>query len=122
MKGQIYLLIGILLALGLLMLRSSVSVMPEVSEPLINENFDNLKQEIVNTVDLSIVNNESIEDNLIDFINYSKSYMNRNGFEEDIQYKINSIDNLVDVDVDIYLSSQDSYLRDSIKIERRIYE
>lgn len=63
MKGQIYILIAILILAILVSLKLATKTIEPKQEILLYENFQNLKQEFIKTVDLSLLN-ESIEEEI----------------------------------------------------------
>ncbi len=88
MKGQVYLLIGVLTVLALLSLRSLTPFIQTRPETTIKDDFFNLRNELVNAVDVSLLNESSpqkLMDNLNDFAGFARDAYSQRG------YKLNSV-------------------------------
>lgn len=121
MKGQVYIIIAVLSVLLLFLLRISTIPLVEKSEVPLTENFINLKNELVKTVDVSILNQQDVQNNLDNFISFSKQILKQKNYNENVNYTISRIDNTTTVIMDVNLSYGESYLYDRISVNRTVY-
>ena len=112
-------MISIFVLLFIYSLRISTQT-SEASEDLLFEDFTNLRGEFIRTVDMSVLNGESLQDNLDDFVAFSKDFYNRKGYAEDVQYSVETVGDAVTVYLNITLSSDDSYLKEGLIINRTL--
>jgi|WetSurMetagenome_2_1015567.scaffolds.fasta_scaffold1041357_2 hypothetical protein len=121
MKGQIFILTSVLILVVLLMLRNSMTPFYASSEDQIQSSFVNLKDELANTVDVSLKNREDVQSNLEIFIAFSKDVMSRRGYNESVQYGFSMQGNDVHVLINVTLESRGSYMQDSFIINRKVF-
>jgi len=120
MKGQIFILISIFVLLFLFSLKISTET-PEVrQEDVFFEEFSNLKRELVRTVDISILNQQNLQNNLDDFIVFSKEFYSKKGYAEEVEYSISTAGSLTTVYLNMSLSTDKSYLKQSLIIKRTL--
>ncbi len=92
MKGQIFILVSILILIALILLRVSTRIPVEQTQTLFSDNYFNLQREFVSTVDLSLINKEDaleIKDNVDDFARFSRNIGKTKGYEEGVIYSFN---------------------------------
>lgn len=122
MKGQVFVIIAILSVIVLVLLKASTIPVVEKPEIPLEENFLNLENELVKTVDASILNQQDVSSNLNSFISFSKQAFKEKNYGENVNYTLSRIDNTTTVYMDINLSYQDSYLYDRVAVIRTVYE
>jgi len=120
MKGQIFILLLILILIALLSLRTRRVVLIEEKNP-IYETFLNLKNELIETIDLSLLNGEDITTNLNNFINFSQNILKHKGYNSEVNYTITSNGKVITVFLNLSLSYKNSYLKDNLVINRTVY-
>ena len=118
MKGQVFILISIFVLLFLFSIRISTESVDVGPESIFYEDFSNLKNELVNTVDVSLINQASLQGNLDSFITFSKDFYERKGYVEDVNYSVSTSGDVTTVYLNVSLNSSDSYLMQSIIINR----
>jgi len=121
MKGQIFILISILVLVALVIMRNSIKPIMIESKPFLYENFLNLKNELIKTVDISILNEENIAPNLDNFISFSKECFKNRGYNETVTYSISTIGNTRTVYMNVSLKLQNSFIEDEFIINRTVY-
>lgn len=121
MKGQIFILIVILVLVALITMRNAIKPVMIESKPFLYENFLNLKNELIRTVDISILNKENIATNLDNFISFSKESLEKRGYNETITYSISTIENTTTVYMSVSLKLQNSFIEDEFIINRTVY-
>ena len=90
-------------------------------DELFYENFDNLRTELINTVDISLFNQDNVYTNLDDFIAFSGNVLKRRGFEEDVKYTVSINGNERTISMNISLKSDKSEILENLIINRRVY-
>ncbi|MBU3905058.1 MAG: hypothetical protein KJ906_02845 [Nanoarchaeota archaeon] len=116
MKGQIFIVVSILIAVSLLGL--SIGMKPIVVEDSYIQNyFVNVRTEIRNTVDLALLDDEDVSDKLDEYIDFSELVLENKGILQDINYNIES-DSVI---VNIYLERGEEYYSDQIVIPLGVY-
>jgi uncharacterized protein YxeA len=120
MKGQVFVISSILILLALFLIRASTKTVDVKQNELFYESFSNLKTELIKTVDIALINQESVSTRLDDFIDFSQEVYNKKGYKESINYTVSpGITTIVYLNVS--LSSSDSYLMESLIINRTVY-
>jgi len=117
MKGQIFILTSVLILVALLIARETTRTVDVKREELFYESYSNLKNELVKTVDIALLNQGSVSDSLDDFIGFSKEVFKKKGYVESVNYSISG--NVVYLNVS--LTRGKSYLLDSLIINRTVY-
>lgn len=118
MKGQVFIIISIFVLLFLLSLRMGTQTTDINQEDLFINDYNSLKNELVNTIDLSLVNRQSVQNNLNSFVSFSTEFYKRKGYEEDVDYTISEAGDVTTVYLNISMTSDSSYLKQSIIINR----
>ena len=118
MKGQVFILISVFVLLFLFSLRISTQAIDVSTRDMFSEDFTNLRDELVRTVDVSLINQESLQTNLDDFIAFSNEFYRRKGYTEDVQYSISSLGDVTTVYLNVSLNSSSSYLMQGLIINR----
>lgn len=118
MKGQVFIIISIFVLIFLLSLRIGTQTTDIKSEDIFINDYDSLKRELVNTIDLSLVNRQSVQNNLNSFISFSTDFYKRKDYTEDIDYTIIEDGDVTTVYLNISMTSDSSYLKQSIIINR----
>ena len=114
MKGQIFIVVSILVAVSLLLISANKISSSEPSDYLKNY-YTDLKAELVNTVDTGLMNGD-FPARLDNFIAFSNGVLSQKGYTQDIQYHIVGSSVIVDVS----LSKGNEYYRDTITIDRTV--
>jgi hypothetical protein len=120
MKGQIFIIASILVLLALFMTRLSTQTIDVRQDETFYESFSNLKSELIKTIDLALINQESVSDKLDDFINFSNNTFKKKGYTESVIYSISSGPTTI-VYMNVSLSSKNYYLLESLIINRTVY-
>jgi len=120
MKGQIFVITSILILLVLLLTRASTQTANVKQDESFYETFSNLKAELVKTVDLSLINQQSVSDNLDDFIDFSNQTLKKKGYALEVNYTVYPGQTTI-VYLNVSLASSNSYLLDSLIINRTAY-
>jgi len=121
MKGQIFVMMAVLVLIALLLLRNSIRPSAIKPENFLYENFVNLKNELIKTVDVSILNNEDVYTNLNSSIDFSKDVLGRKGYNEDVKFDISTHGNTTEVHMNITLKLENSFIEDKFIINRTVY-
>lgn len=121
MKGQIFIMISVLVLIALILLKNAIKPVEIKPENFLYENFVNLKNELIKTVDISILNKEDITTNLNNFITFSKDVLERRGYNEDVKFNILTYGNTTTVYTNITLKLDNSFIEDKFIINRTVY-
>jgi len=121
MKGQIFIIASILILLALFLIRINTYTFEILEDELFYESFNNLKNELINTIDISLVNQEDLSTNLNDFITFSKDALKQRGFIESVNYSISVNGNERTINMNISLKSEKSEILDNLIIKRKVY-
>jgi len=121
MKGQVFIIALLLVLIILVLLRSETKPFPPQHESPLSKSFLNLKNELIETVDISLLNGEDISTNLDTFISFSKKIFEMRGYKESVNYTISNPGNAIIVYMNVSLELDDSYLKDYLIINRRVY-
>jgi len=121
MKGQIFVMMAVLVLIALLLLRNAIRPSEIKPENFLYENFVNLKNELIETVDMSILNQEDVSTNLNSFIAFSKDVLGRKGYNEDVKFEISAHDSITEVHMNITLKLENSFIEDKFIINRMVY-
>jgi ABC-type Mn2+/Zn2+ transport system ATPase subunit len=117
MKGQIFILTSVLILIALLIARETTKTVDVKQDGLFYESFSNLRSELIKTVDIALLNQESVSDRLDDFIGFSNDTLRKRGCIESVNYSISS--NVVYLNIS--LARDNSYLVDRLIINRTVY-
>ena len=120
-KGQVFIILTVFILLGLIFLRVSTKTILEKPQDFLSENFLNLKSELVQTVDISLMKNEDIDTNLNEFIAFSTDALKQRGYSESVSFSLSTIGSTTTVNFEVSLSFGKEYLNDSFKVERTVY-
>jgi hypothetical protein len=121
MKGQIFVMIAVLVLIALLLLRNSIRPSAIKPEDFLYENFVNLKNELTKTVDVSILNKDNVTANLNSFIAFSKDVLGRKGYNEDVKFDVSTHGNTTEVHMNVTLKLENSFIEDNFIINRTVY-
>ncbi len=121
MKGQIFVMMAVLVLIALLLLRNAIRPSEIKPENFLYENFVNLKNELIKTVDISILNQEDVSTNLNSFITFSKDVLGRKGYNEDVKFEISTHDSITEIHMNITLKLENSFIEDKFIINRTVY-
>ena len=121
MKGQIFVMMAVLVLIALLLLRNSIRPSAIKPEDFLYENFVNLKSELIKTVDVSILNKEDVSTNLNSFITFSKDVLRRKGYHADVKFDVSTHDNTTEVHMNVTLKLDNSFIEDKFIINRTVY-
>ena len=120
MKGQIFIITLLMVLIALFILRTSTKMADTTKTDLFYESFSNIKSELIRTVDMSLLNQESVSGRLDDFIGFSKEVYGKKGYVESVNYTV-SPGATTTVYLNVSLSSSNSYLMESLIISRTVY-
>lgn len=120
MKGQVFMIVSIFILLFLFLLRINTQTIDVRPEDMFHEDFSNLKNELIRTIDISLLNQENLMGNLNSFIIFSTDIYKNKGYTEDVQYSISTSGDSTTVYLNISLSSANSYLKESLIINRTL--
>ena len=120
-KGQVFIILTVFILLGLIFLRVSTKTILEKPQDFLSENFLNLKNELVQTVDISLMKNEDVQTNLNEFIAFSTDALKQRGYSESVSFSLSTIGSTTTVNFEVSLSFGKEYLNDSFKVERTVY-
>jgi len=121
MKGQMFIIISVIVLLALILLKNAIKPAETRTENFIYENFVNLKDEMIKTIDLSILNKEDVSTNLNSFITFSKTVLGSKGYNEDVRYNTIFYGNTTEVHMNITLRLENSFIEDRFIINRTVY-
>lgn len=121
MKGQIFIMTAVLVLIALILLNNAIKPVEIKPENFLYENFINLKNELIKTVDISILNQEDVSTNLNDFIIFSKDVLKQRGYEENVNFEIIKYENTTEVYMNITLKLENSFIEDKFIINRTVY-
>jgi hypothetical protein len=117
MKGQIFIITSILILIALLLIRANTKTIEIEPEELFYENFLNLRNELISTIDLSLLNGDVVSTNMNNFISFSTGVLKKKGYDETVTYFVDG--NVIYLNVS--LSSGRSYLKENLIINRTVY-
>ena len=120
MKGQVFVITAVFVLIFILSLRINTQTSEATDDSAFLSDFENLRGELVRTVDFSLVNQQSVQSNLDDFIYFSSEFNKRKGYEQSVVYTVNSDASKVTVSMNVTLSSKSSYLMQSIIVNRTV--
>ena len=121
MKGQVFILMAVMVLIALILLRNVIQP-PEIkSDNYLYENFINLKTELIRTVDLSLLNRDDVSANLNNFTSFSKGVFNKRGYAEDVKFNTLFYGNTTEVHMNITLAQGNSFIEDQFIINRTVY-
>ena len=121
MKGQIFVITSIMILIAIFLIRINTYTFEVKQDELFYENFDNLRTELINTIDVSLVNQDNINTNLDDFITFSTNVLKRRDFEEDVNYTVSINGNERTININVSLKSDKSEILENLIINRRVY-
>ena len=122
MKGQVFIITSVLILIALMLVRINTQTFEIETEKTFYDDFSNLKNELINTIDFSILTDmTNLESNLNDFISFSTNSFKKRGYDEDVSYLITvNGDNRV-IYLNVSLNSSKSYLKENLIINRTVY-
>ena len=120
MKGQIFIIASILVLLALFITRLGTQTVDVRQNELFYESFSNLKSELIKTVDLALINGESVSERLDNFTDFSKDVFKKKGYTEDVIYSVSQGSTTI-VYMNVSLSSRNDYLLENLIINRTVY-
>ena len=118
MKGQVYIIVTILILIFLILIKIETDLPVYQTEVPLSDYYFNIRQEATDTVDLALLNEQDIGTSLDGFISLISSSLDKQGIENSMDYVIEVNGNNVKITFDLYLSSGQSFLSDSIVVER----
>jgi hypothetical protein len=120
MKGQVFVLISIFVLIFLFSVRLGTETVDVMQKDLFLQDFGKLKAETVRTIDMSLLNKQSVQTNLDNFIDFAKNYYAGRGYQVDVQYNIDSLGTNTSVLLNITMQNTNSYLSESLIISRNV--
>jgi len=116
MKGQIFIVVSILIAVSLLALSIGMTQIV-VEDSYVKDYFVNVRTEVKNTVDLALMDGEDYTESLDEYIVFSEKVLDKKGIVQEISYAQSK----KGLSVDIYLELGEEYYRDQILIPTGVY-
>lgn len=120
MKGQIYVMATILILIFLILTKIGTEMPSYQAKPLLFEYYTNIREEVINTVDLALLNEKNVSTSLDDFISLSSSTLTEHGINNTTDYNIEENGNAIKVTFNLYLGSGKSFISDVITVERDV--
>ena len=120
MKGQVFMIVSLFILLFLFLLRLNTQTLDLSPKDLFYEDFSNLKNELVKTIDISLLNQENLQNNMNDFITFSTDFYKNKGYTEDVNYSISTLGSVTTVYLNVSLASSNSYLKENLIINRTL--
>ena len=121
MKGQIFIMTAVLVLVALILLKNSIQTIEIKPKDFLYENFINLKNELVKTVDITILNQEDITTNLNDFIDFSKEVLEQRGYDENVEFELSVNGDVTTIYMNVSLGLENSFIEDRFIINRTVY-
>jgi hypothetical protein len=72
-------------------------------------------------VDVSILNKEDVSTNLNSFIDFSKDILGRKGYVEDVKFDMSTHGDTTEIQMNITLKLENSFIEDRFIINRTVY-
>jgi len=120
-KGQVFLIIAVFVLLAMIFIRTEIKPLIVKPSNMLPENFINLKNELIKTVDLTLLNQSSLSTNLNNFIEFSTNVFNQRGYKENVTYVISTTGSTTTVNFNVSLEFENSYLNDTFSVIRTVY-
>lgn len=120
MKGQVFMIASLFILLFLFLLRINTQTIDLSPKDMFIKDFSNLKSELVKTIDISLLNQENLQNNLNDFITFSTDFYKNKGYTEDVNYSVSISSSVTTVYLNISLTSSNSYLMENLIINRTL--
>ena len=117
MKGQMYVTVAILMIVALFALKIGTTGFVSPMEPDINNVYKNVKNEIVDLIELSLLNEEDVSTNLDQFIKFTGDVLDSRGYSQDIIYQIDGYN----TKVNLYLEYNGNFINDTFVVNKRLY-
>ncbi|NIO44538.1 MAG: hypothetical protein GTN36_03225 [Candidatus Aenigmarchaeota archaeon] len=121
MKGQIFIMTAVLVLIALILLKNAIQPFEIQPKDFLYENFVNLKNELIKTVDISLLNQEDVTTNLNDFIGFSNNIFEQRGYDENVVFEIITYGNTTEVYMNVTLKLENSFIEDKFIINRTVY-
>jgi len=120
MKGQVFIISSILVLIALLITRLNTQTVDIRQDESFYESFSNLKNELIKTVDIALLNGDDVSSKLQDFKDFSIDIFKKKGYVESVNYSVSGT-NPYAVYLNVSLSSGNSYLLENLIINRTVY-
>ncbi|MFQ6020765.1 MAG: hypothetical protein ACE5J4_01960 [Candidatus Aenigmatarchaeota archaeon] len=121
MKGQVILIISVLVVIILILIKLNTQTFTEKPQNILPTTYLNLKNELIKTIDISLLNQEDVSSNLNAFIAFSKQILERRGYNQEINYNIVREGDITKVYINLNLSLSNSYINDDFTITRTVF-
>ncbi len=121
MKGQIFIMTAVLVLIALILLKNAIQPIEIEPKSFLYENFVNLRNELIKTVDISILNQEDVATNLNNFIIFSKNLYAQRGYNETVEFNVITYENTTEVHMNVSLELGNSFIEDKFIINRTVY-
>lgn len=116
MKGQIFIVASLFVAIAMLVLAMGTQIIPEPQDYLQNY-FVNLRAELTETASHAILDGTDVSSALDEYIDFSDDILSAKGYTQIVSYAENS--GLITID--IYLGKGDEYYKDRITIDTEVF-
>jgi hypothetical protein len=120
MKGQIFILASVMILIALVLLQNAIRPFEAVPKNYLRDNFQNVRNEIVRTVDIALLNGDDISTDVDSFIGFSRDVMTSRGYTESVDYSISTFGNTTEILVNLTLSQDNSFIQDGFIINRTV--
>lgn len=117
MKGQMYITITVLIIVALFALKMGTASFDGNINPDMNKIYMNIKDEIKDTLEISLLNNEDVSANLDDFLDFTESSLEKRGYTQDITYEISGNS----IKINLYLEHDGNFINDTFIVSGEIY-
>jgi len=116
MKGQIFIVGSVLVAIALLAISMGFTETVE-QENYMQNYFVNLRTELINTVDNALLTGDDVATELDNYILFSDQVLSEKGYEQTVVYIVSGND----VTIDIYLGKGQEYYKDSVTVDMTVF-
>ena len=117
MKGQMYVTVVILMIVALFALKIGTTGFTSPMEPDINNVYKNVKNEMIDLIELSLLNGEDLSNNLDSFVSFTTEILESRGYSQEITYEIDGYN----TKVNLYLEYNGNFINDTFVVNKRLY-
>ena len=92
MKGQVLILVSVLIVIAFIMLRVTTSVPSEIYQSADFNSYNKIQKEFIEVIDISLINKQTwtnIRGNLDNFALFTRDVMRTKGYTEEVIYSFN---------------------------------
>ena len=115
MKAQAYMILAVFLVVAVLGI-TLLTQKPIEHDSNLQRDFLNIKNELINTIDNSLLDGKDLNVNLENYVAFSEQYLILRDYESEINYKVDGNK----VNVYMKIEKGNSYIQDEFNINRVI--